>query len=294
MASRRSKSTPSLVAFLEWRTQLANKKSVPWIVPVGCLGALFGAPTLGYLIAQRIGALGGIFSGVLIAIVLVGIMASLEATASKPKNPQEAQEKEIRDGVAKLSELLEERKLHKWMDPIILQVLEAAAYHWQRINNLLTGPVWSSATIGAHWTGIRDQAAHASQRAMDELILMSIACIGKPERDKSKAVQEIFEDLKDLDVIDALQRLGRVATDDWENYAYHSPQASRIFESARRNAEKLKALADELERQTGSIPVEVTAPGLVDATASQSIDVVLSEMTAIREAEQELERRQTT
>ncbi len=220
------------------------------------------------------------------AAALLGF--SMSKFLGKPKiSPTEQERRQrIEGAVARFTNLSRERKLHRCMDPAILQLLEAASFHWTRLKSLLDSPAWTGQAVGDHWKTIRNQSWQAANHAMEELVLMATSCIGEPQADKQRAVKEIMGDFRDLDFMDALQGLSRIASADWSDYSYRSPNAPLLFEPGRLLAEKIKTLADEIERTTSSVNPEVQVYSTQDA--ANSLDGILNEIRAVREAETEL------
>lgn len=283
--SKNRKDHPYFAGFMKWQ----QEQSVPEVASTAIGGAALG---LGVITV----GLGLAFLRIPIASVPILIAAaallgfSLSKFLRKPKlSPTELERREkISRAIAQFTNLSRERKLHKSMDPAILQLLEAASFHWTRLKSLLDSPSWTGASVGDHWKTIRAQSWQAANHAMEELVLMSTSCIGEPQGDKQRAVKEIMGDFRDLDFMDALQGLSRIANSDWSDYSYRSPNAPLLFEPGRLLAEKIKTLADEIERTTSSVNPE--AQVYSTQNAADSLDGILSEIRAVREAETELQQ----
>lgn len=186
--------------------------------------------------------------------------------------------------------LEQQRKLHKQLDPSMSQLLEAAAYHYSRIVAATSGKFWTSDQLPAHWRSVREQALAAAEQAMEELIMLGSTCMGEPETNRGKAIKEAVEDLVDFDIVVAIGELRDVAAADWTKFSHHSPNTKHAFEPARDIAERLKKLADEIESRSEEVIKESGVRIPVESAVS-SIDVVLSEMTSVSEAEEELQHR---
>ena len=241
----------------------------------GLIGGTIGAGLLGATLAMPL----SIFAWYLV-----------DKKLRKPKSPEEAHRMEAWKGASQLLSLEQQRRLHKLMDPTMSQLLEAAAYHYVRLDNAVSSEFWNRDSLPAHWRSVRSQAIEAADQAMEELVMLALPCMGEPQSDRGKAFKEAFEDLFDLDFMMAIGNLREVATADWTRYAHRSPNAPLAFTAARPLAERLKRLADEIERKTGEAAVAVGTPIEV-TSAADSIDVVLSEIKAVKEAEDELQQR---
>jgi hypothetical protein len=170
------------------------------------------------------------------------------------------------------------------------QLLEAAAYHYARIAGAVSGEFWNRESLPAHWRSVRSQAMEAADQAMEELVMLAVPCMGEPQSDKGKAIKEAVEDLFDMDFLMAIGNLRDIAGADWTRYAHKSPSAPLAFTAGRPIAERLRKLADEVERKA-SDAVVASGQSVEVGSASDSIDVVLSEIAAVRSAEEELQVR---
>ena len=114
--------------------------------------------------------------------------------------------------------------------------------------------------------------------------------MGEPEADRGKVIKEAVEDFFDMDIVSAIGSIRDAATSDWTRYAHRSPHATVAFQAGRAIAERLKTLADQIEAKTSEVAVESGAV-MEAANATDSLDIVLREITAVKEAEEELQQR---
>ena len=259
----------------------------PAAMALGCLGPLFVAPGVGVMVGFAAGVWPGVIAGVLAAAGCLAGGLAMENRARRPKSPAE-ERRRLAQGVASvLRSLSQQRKLHKQVDPLVMQLLEVGAYHWTRIRARLDMPSWTTGELPAHRVALRKQIQDAADAAMDDLLLLAQGCIGDPDRNRGDDLKAAFEDLADLDISEALAGFRRVAETDWTTYAHHSPHSGAVMSSGRPVVEKLAALADEVESM--ALPsVEAATP---QTASADSLDVLLSEIKSIRQAEQELEQR---
>ena len=208
----------------------------------------------------------------------------------KPRTPEEERRMEAWKGAATLLNMDQQRRLHKMMDPSMSQLLEAAAYHYVRIDSAVSSEFWNRESLPAHWRSVRSQALEAADQAMEELLMLALPCIGEPQSDKGKAFKEAFEDLFDMDFLLAIGNLKEIASADWTKYAHKSPNAPLAFTAGRPLAERLKKLADTIEQSATEVAAE-SGRFVQVGSAAASIDVVLSEIAAVKEAEDELQER---
>ncbi|HXH59927.1 MAG TPA: hypothetical protein VNI20_01065 [Fimbriimonadaceae bacterium] len=214
----------------------------------------------------------------------------IDRHVKKPKTPEEARRMEAWKVAGTLHTLGNQRRLHKVLDPTISQLLEACAYHYERIEAALKGEYWANENLPAHWRSVRSQSMEAADQAMEELLMLAAPCMGEPQSDKGRVFKETVEDFFELDFANVLGGLREIAGSDWTRFAHRSPNAPAAFEAGRKIAERLKRLADEIESKTATVAQETGGPVQVDS-AVESIDVVLSEISAVKEAEQELQQR---
>jgi predicted DCC family thiol-disulfide oxidoreductase YuxK len=295
-SSKLKRDYPYLAAYLDAnhrnpiadRLMKAQTKGCTRALTIPMIAAFAGAATL-VVMGQPILAILGFFG-----LLIGGTAGVFLYTRNKVRKESIAstEEEEILaknvDAVRVMRKLDEDRKFTKWMDPVAIQLLEAGAYHWSRINKSFEGSTWRANNLADHWLTMRDRAQMASTLAMAELAILCSGCTGEPAKNRKDDWQSVVDDLVDLDIEDALRGLARSAATHPKEYRYQSPRTKEIFEPARRLAENLKAVADEIEQ---SSPLAVGGGStLRDSLAKSSLDDLLGEIRQIREAEQELGR----
>jgi ribosomal protein L29 len=222
--------------------------------------------------------------------IFAGVWATIRKRADMPRTSEEERQKRLREVLQSYFQLRQNKRLHKWIDPVALQLLEAGAFHWSRLRESLNGPFWMSPNLPTHYMAIRDQALASAEQGMAEMVTLAQSCIGKPEKDKKRDVESVFESFFDLEVADALSGLKQIAHSDWTKYSYHTEASRGIFEPCRQIAERLKELADEIE----TVKVQAAMQQVVDnrAASTDSLNLVLEELRAVKKAETELEEQQ--
>ncbi len=285
--SASKKRFPYLNGYLQKAHEEQEQYSGGVAIGYGCLATALATMVAGFVGARFLG-----FLTVPVALAvgtLVGVVVGRMVSAGQKKRMPSSRVQQAWAVADEMRRLRSGRKLHKWVDPSILQLLEAAAYHWTRVHNSLAGPAWASPNLPGHWASVRDQAAQAAQDAMADVIILARSCMGPPAKDKEEMVKEVFEDFADLDIAEALQGLKTLSKQDWTASAHQSPQARTVFMQARPIAERLQSLADEVERAAVEVgSSQVFLPATPEAT--QSIDAVLGELRAIKQAETELDQ----
>ena len=289
--SRSNKRFPHLAAYLK---AVVEKR----IVRGNLLSALIGGAAV-WIVVQLALMVAWFMTNQFAAMLVTGVVAlpaSLVAwflinqKIKSPKSPLEAKRQQAWKVAWALHNLENQRRMHKRLDPSISQLLEAAAFHYQRIQGALSGGYWRGENLPAHWLSVRSQAMDAADQAMEELLLLAEPCTGEPETNRGKAIKEVFEDFFELDIGEAVGGLREIAISDWTRYAHRSPFAPVAFETGRAIAERLKRLADEVESKGNEIAIETGAPQAVQS-ATDTIDIVLGEIASVREAEGELRER---
>ncbi len=283
--SRRFESLDALLTHLDNEIGVDLFRSVPrmtWLVSIviflAGLGIAFASPV--FSIPALIGILGsfGVFF----------VWAGLSRKYETERNPQLQRKRNAFKAVQKIRELAVHRRLQKWMDPVALTILDAAAFHWQRINAAISTGPWLSADLAPSWKQLRENVTSASMEALYDLLIMASNCIGPPQKNKASELQGVLESFVDLDWVDAMQGLKSLANSDWTAYAHQSPQAETIAVHGRQIAEKMKALADDIESKSQQIVFEAAfengLPGL------SAIESVLGEMRSFQQAEDELDQ----
>jgi hypothetical protein len=253
---------------------------------IALLSGLLGGPAA-FLALRALGLPLALLAALMVAGAGLALawLADRHFEANAP--PEQAKRKAAYKIAGQFRSLESQRKLHKWMDPMILQLLEAAAYHWTRVRTALTGPAWSAKDLPEHWKAVRQSALGAADDGMRDLVLMAQPCVGPPQRDRGRELKEVFESFVDLEIADALQGLKSISQTDWAAYSHQSPVAGEAFNPMRVVAEKIKDLADEVEDLSLELAHQTGDRSL--SHAGRSIDVVLSELKAIKQAESELE-----
>jgi hypothetical protein len=286
-----SKRFPNLAEYLRKvvEKRLWRKQRLSSAVGCGLIGLAAPAAALGFGLA--FGSLAaGLLAATLAMPVSVYAWYLFDKKLRKPRSPEEERRSEAWKGAQHLLGLEQQRRLHKLMDPSMSQLLEAAAYHYVRIDAAFASDFWNQERLPAHWRSVRSQAVEAADQAMEELLMLALPCMGEPQADRGKAFKEAVEDLFDMDFLLAIGNLKQVAGADWTKYAHKSPNAPLAFTAARPIAEKLKKLADKVEHQANEAVLQSGRFEHV-SSAADSIDVVLSEMSAVKEAEEELQTR---
>ena len=299
-SSKLKRAYPNFAAYLDNSQEPESLKRRDFAMATGCLATvsagLIGAVCFGALIGSAVnvgaGILGAIIGGGVTTLAMAWWMHRKVQAAGNPKSDRERLDLESHAAAHEFKVLDGQKKLLKSLDPVAAQLLEAGAYHWNRIRETLGGSHWRSENLPAHWHSLRERALDASHVAMAELSIMCATCTGEPRREKKDDLQSVFEDFADLDIQDALRGLAKIAAASDDPYRFTTPRAKELFEPAKEIAERLKSLADQVERADLKATQEVSMPK--GALATDTIDVLLGEFRAVQQAESELHEEQQT
>lgn len=231
----------------------------------------------------------GVFLGLLLAGMVVVTLTAMARKRRFLSDPSEQRRRLVFKTGSEIRDLEIQRKLHQWMDPIALQLLEAGAFHWTRIETALSGPQWGTKDLPFYWSQLKSQVKQASNEGMADLLILTRNCVGPPQKDRKADIQGIVESFVGLDIADAVRGFQEMAKSDWTAYAHQSPQAEAIAIHGRRIAEKLSELADDVESKASEIALESAASGGFQSL--DALDGVLGELRTVRQAESELEER---
>ena len=256
----------------------------------GCLLMVLGLPAAGVLLGTATGNwLVGLGTALVGLPTLGGLWYWMHKKAAMPRSEEEKRAREFREVLGAFIQLRQQKKLNKWVDPAALQLLEAGAYHWRRVHDSLNGPFWSSNDLPSHYQTIRQQALSTANQGMAEMLAMGQSCIGKPDRDKKKDVENALSSLFELEIADALGGLRDISRSDWRDYSFHSEAGRAIFEPCRQIAERLKSLADEIEAVKADAVIQKVNATQDKPASTDAIDLILDELRAVKRAESELD-----
>ncbi len=218
---------------------------------------------------------------------MFGLTHKFAKMMCSPRNAEEAAHVERHKVVQQWKGLDAKSKLTKELDPVAGQLLEAGSYYWRKITDTMATPAWQKDDLPAHWKSLRDQSLSVANAAMNELFMLLKDCTGKPSKTRKDDFQGAFENLTDLNFMDAALGLLTAATADASIYTFQSPYLPAVFEPAKQLAEKLRDLSSEIDELTKDVHNHVASiPGA--ATSVSSIDLILEEMKSVRIAEREL------
>lgn len=286
--ARFDKRLPYVNAFLTYAQNDPAKARQDLAIGGGIVSVLALAPMVGITAGVALSNPGpGIIAGFLTLIAGGWAVNVLRKRQGKPRDEAERAKIQAHHSSKPFQALRGRNRLHREVDASVLHLLEASAYHWSRVQSALNGPIWNAPDIGAHWAGVRQQAQLAADTAMSELMTMASSAIGLPQRDRDVEAKGVMKDFFDLEITEALNNLKTLAASDWTEYAHKSAHSEHIVRGGMAVAERLRHLADEVEGAQSSLS---STPGAapVEYSSSQTLDAVLSELKAVKQAEDEL------
>lgn len=266
MAQKRNRKLPNLSDYLNERSPVSADSHRDTVSGGVGFVASVGAIVAGW---QFIGWW-SIAAGLCIVLPVVSGIVKSFWDWKWPLNDRQRRETEYEALHNQLKGFLDESKLDRHLDPICAALFEESARHWMRIKELLGGADWSRSNLPSHYRMLRTEALAAADEAMEDLILMLQKAILK--QPKRKDWLDVFNDF--------LEMLGsrRIEDDNLRYPAEYGP--------ARMIAGKLAALAEEVE--SVAIKRATDAAELGGYSSPASIDAILGELRAIKQAESEL------
>lgn len=164
---------------------------------------------------------------------------------------------------------LRNRRLHRDVGEPSLVLLDEASRQWGRVSTNLQHPFWNAANLPMHYESIRDQAGRAADQAMDEVLALYMPLL--PHENEKRAFTDV--------VGEAI-----------ENFTKKGGKSSEpippMFEPTRQLTERLRVMADELDRITSRAAVDPDTFSKRHAAAA--LDSAIHEMQALSRAEQEI------
>jgi len=239
----------------------------------GCMLSGLATAIVGFYLMRLIGP---IFAGAVSLFIVLPIFAALVAMwvkhLTRPRTEEEERRQEAHEAIVFMNSALSAGKLHRKIDPAAGMLLEECARHWSRVHEALSGTFWEDRDLPGHWKGVRDQALNAANRAMDDIIVMLKPVIAARNAPPSshEFISSIMESFFNVEAEMPVEPLP----------AQYLP--------ARDIAQKLMVLADEVEATAQRAARDESFKQ--HYSSGSQIDVVLSELRAIQEAETELQQ----
>lgn len=239
----------------------------------GCMLSGLAAAMVGFFLMRL---LGPIFAGAVSLLIVLPILAALIGMwvkyLNRPRSEEEERRQEAHEAIVYMNSALAAGKLHRKIDPAAGILLEECARHWSRVHEALSGTFWEDRDLPGHWKAVRDQALTAANRAMDDIIVMlkPVLATRNPQAASHEFISSIMESFFNVESQMPVEPLP----------AQYLP--------ARDIAQKLMMLANEVETTAQRAARDDSFKQ--HYSSGSQIDVVLSELRAIQEAETELEQ----
>lgn len=231
------------------------------------MGAIVGflAVSAGLTLVQS-----GLFGAIgLVVAALVGLGLFIQYKKRQPVPTAEDLRREEAHKVAKtMRQCLDLRRLHRDLDEGSLILLDECARHWEKIRTTFTTGFWTDRDLPPAYLSARRTAMDAADDAMVDLLILFRPLL--PSEVQSRQALDYVEEAIETYVVKGPLRPS------------HVPPA---FYEAREIAEKLRELSSESEKMARNIDreqIRTTNP------SSSSLEASLSEIRAIRQAEDEL------
>lgn len=289
VAKKKSIVTANFNAYLDER-----KKTDPHEFIDNVYGAAFliGLAGVGACLWAGIAVLNGWMAGLGMAGIAAAMISVIASRVVKrkmnPTDPEQKWRNNIYTGLRRFFEVRDHSNLHRHIDPVALQLLEAGAYYWNQIRIKLDSLVWTGPDAPPTYVNLRIEVLNAADHAMDELAYLAANCLGEPQKKPSDDIKAIWQDLVELRIESVFERANDMFGANSTAYSHQSPHLNSIFHPARELAEKLKSLNEEVDRLAQE--AATTAGPLSRASmGGAKIDSLLQNLHALRVASNELD-----
>jgi hypothetical protein len=272
MAPIRSRDMTYLRAYLREKAPhpFANR-DWPWglIAPM----ALISIGAVAVMLARELPAWMLVLFVPIALIAFISTAARVSFALQQPKNSQEERLLRAHETAKFLSRSYYANQMH----PFAARLLEGCAYHRARILAAVDRPGWEM----SHMRSVREQAITAANEAMDEAMEVCANFAG-PGHSRNAAWKDLAQDVAEGQLGDALKRLQIMLEADRPGEIVDRRKLPPELWPAYDIAVKLQKLATEMETASRQ-STPITEP------QTTSLDQVLSDLSAIRQAERELE-----
>ncbi len=271
MRTPRSRDLSHLRAYLqEQRHPLASRA-----LPAGLLGPAILIGTI-FLAVWSVEFIPGWLAFLAFPFCLgigMSVLFSVSSALQKPRNEEEARRVRNFEIAQSMSHALQRKQLH----PLARRLLEGCAHHRYRIVQAVLTPGWES----TYWRGVRNQAVEAADEGMEQALEICSRFAG-PQFSRSGAWKAFATDVAEGQLGGALKRLQKMLEADHPGDTIDRrdlpPELWPVYEIAL----KLQRLAPEMDKAAQDV-------SSVHHGEASRLDQVLSDLSAMRQAEQELE-----
>jgi hypothetical protein len=254
--------------------QHATSRQAPSNQEIGAVSLM----TLAGLAVPGALVLGIVFSQPIVAVLIgtagLGSAFASVRTFKKAKTGIDRLDLEAAEANELLADALNHGKLQRIAYDSTTGLLETCARNWWRVRQALESPFWTGTSLPPHYKSVREQTGRAADRAMAEVVVMLRNELEVPYRSglaNRVTLSEVIEGVFGVQIPDM-------------NSANAPLPVS--FQSVKQLANKLDDLANNVEALT----LEVAKDPAVQSEfkADTALDMALSEMRSIRQAEDEL------
>ncbi len=188
---------------------------------------------------------------------------------NREPDPEIQLRREAKQVADRLEQCLDAKRLHRDLSIEVSALLEEASRNWNRARAALGSPYWRRADLPAHLRAVREQSLLAIDQGMQEMLVLFATSI--PDKPSSWSFSELVDEVLGQDVFASRGRLDHI---------------SPFFDEARGVAGKLKELADQVESVSRQLAGQELITGAPRPGAA--LDVTLSELRQLKQAEEEL------
>lgn len=272
MPPNRSRDLVYLKAYLRDRSHHPfSNRDWPWgmIVPLG----LIGIAALSVFLVEELPPWILILFVPLSLVALISSAVRISWALQQPRNAEEERQMQAFDTAKFLGKALYSHQIN----PFAARLLEGCAYHRARILAAVDKPGWEQ----THLRSVREQAIRAANEAMDDA-MRHCASFAGPGHSRGAAWKDLAQDVAEGQIGDALVRLQTMLEADKAGEIVDRRKLPTELWPVYDIAVKLQKLASEME-------VSARQATTIEEQSTSSLDQVLSDLTAIRQAERELD-----
>lgn len=218
-----------------------------------------------------------LFTGILLVLKVplwVDALAGVAAFASfapfilEWQRPERQRDLRLSKTAGRMSQAIQYRTLHRELGDSTVEVLEECARQWSRIQLIFRNSFWSDPRLTGTYLQAKLNANEAVERAMEEILFLFEPHFSQGARQRNAA--EFIEDTLNDFVLKSKNRPSNFI-----------PVG---FDEARKTADRLRILADQVEKMNQAVPAQGTV-------SSRGLEQSLLELRDLQKAEEELEQK---
>jgi len=255
---------PHLVTYLDHLRRAPKRDRQSFPVGAVITVVFFAALIMG----DRVPLLKWLAMALLLGLAAWYIYQYSQGRPLQAQEPETKLHREAQESGALMRAALQHNRLHRDLGEPTLILLDEAGRQWSRVEGSLGHPFWGSGALPVHYESVREQSARAAESAMNEILTLFLPLL--PDTHVRRPVMDY--------VGEALETIAKRPKDEQP-----LPPA---YGQARDLVERMRTLADELERITTSAALDPST--FEQKGAKPALDGAIHDLRNIRQAEDEL------